>query len=132
LGWDADPPLAEFYESYYINTIPSNEDLMITLKQNAAPANKLFSDITLELFFDSHRDDGNLVIATREEVLGWLSNQVIAITKDIARGNFGPEDMAAMATTVSDYAKDLAALAALEDEYELVVFDDGRYLIIGG
>ncbi len=132
MGWDADPPLAESCESSYINTIPSNEDLMITLKQNAFPANNLFSDITLELFFDSNRDEGNLVIATREEVSGWLSNQLVAISRDIARGTFSAEDMAAMATTVSDYANDLAALAGLGAGYDLVVFDDGTYLTIGG
>lgn len=100
---------------------------MITFKDNAVSGTMMLSNVTSESFFDAHSGGRNILIATRDEVQSWVTEQVVALCIDIAKQvgykMHGP-DIAILSATLYDYGQDLAALESMAPDKKLIAFFD--------
>jgi hypothetical protein len=104
---------------------------MFTFDSKAAFADKLFGGFVLDVYFDLHAGEGNVLIATPSEVRKWIENQVKSMTFDISRhlGNaMNGDDVAMLCATCVELGEDLQKLDKLDPSIGFIVFHDGRLL----
>lgn len=103
--------------------------MRFTFDSPVASADKLFgTGFLVDVYFDLHAGESNIVIASRDELTKWIRDQAKLMAKDVSGllelGD--TEDAMMISQTVAELTENLRVLEVHDPSYRYVIFHDGR------